>query len=69
MLTTASEIRVNSHSVRCGLGFHQWATAIDDRGEQCSRCERCGVVDYYDESNIVLHAMGGCAGHEVAAHR
>jgi hypothetical protein len=62
MLTTASATPVNSHSVRCGLGFHQWETAIDEWDAQCFICTRCGAVDPYDESNIVLHAMSGSAG-------
>jgi hypothetical protein len=62
MLTTASEARVHRNSVLCGLGFHQWETATDGMDEQCFMCVRCGAVDHYDESNIVLHAMGSSAG-------
>ena len=69
MRSTMVTVEPRAASLPCRLGFHHWVAGVNDLGEHCFVCPRCGRIDPNNDTNIATYAMAyGFGGRQPLPH-
>jgi hypothetical protein len=69
MQTTLGAVGLEQRSIGCRLGFHKWATAVNDQHEHCFVCLRCDRIDPNNDTHLAAYALAyGFGGRQALPH-